>query len=176
MDYAKFNSDMARVKSIEDDGFHEDAQKHYQSLLNKTLDINQHATVLIGMASCFLRALDASSAIHALDEICSQGLDETVQAVICNVKANAFHELGEFEEAITAGQAAEKIAIKLGDSGLDVLGEALGRQGFAEAELGRLTEASKHFARASKLPIDESISKSISLYTSQYRLDDSRIH
>jgi tetratricopeptide (TPR) repeat protein len=170
MDYTEFNNAMAHVKSIEDDGIYAEAQKHYQSFLREKLDINQHATVSMGRASCFLRAFDADSAADVLDEICLKGLDETVQAVIYNVKANAFHELGNYEEAIAAGQKAEKIASKLGAGGLDVLGEALSRQGFAEAELGRLTEASEHLAMARRMPVDESISRSISLYTSQYHL------
>ncbi|NYF79890.1 tetratricopeptide repeat protein [Granulicella arctica] len=171
MDYGKFNDAMAHAKSIGDDGSYAEAQRHYQILLRKKLDINQYATVSIGRASCFLRAADADSAAKVLDEICLEGLDETVQAVIHNVKAHAFHELGNYEKAIAAGQNAQKIASKLGAGGLDVLGEALSRQGFAEAELGRLTEASEHLAMARRMPVDESISRSISLYTEQFHLN-----
>lgn len=170
MDYTEFNNAMARIKSLEDNGAFGEAEKHYRSLLKQNLDNNRHAVVSIGRASCFLRAFDADSAADVLNEVRLEGLDETVQAVIHNVRANIFHELGNYEEAIVAGENAEKIARNLGSSGLDILGEALSRQGFAEAELGRLAEASEHLAAASRMPVDESILKSISLYTTQFRL------
>jgi tetratricopeptide (TPR) repeat protein len=171
MEYREFNDSMARIKSIEDHGAYAEAQKHYQILLKEQLDANQYAIVLIGSATCFLRASDSESAGKVINELSLPTLDGTVQAVICNLRAQISHELGNYEEAIVAGQEAEKIARELGSDGLDVLGEALSRQGFAEAELGRLKEASEHLAIASKMPVERSILMSISLYTAQFHLN-----
>jgi hypothetical protein len=85
MDYRKFDAVMVRVKSIEDERRYAEAQKQYQSVLKEKLNIDQHAIVSVGRATCYLRASDADSAGDVLGEISLQGLDETVQTIIYNI-------------------------------------------------------------------------------------------
>ena len=170
MDDIQFSDALALIGSSKEHAAYDEAQKHYRALLKQGLTSNQRAVVSIGRATCFLRALDPDSAADIIEQVSLSGLDHTVQAVLLNVKANAYHHLERYEEAVSAGKEAETIARTLGPSGTDVLGEALSNQGFAEAELGRLTEASEHLAMARKLPIDDSLAQSILLYTEAFNL------
>lgn len=170
MDYNEFSRLLASTKALEASRSFEQAQAEYKNLLAHELDENQHASALVGSAVCFMWMSEPSEAVRALDDLQIEELDQTVQAVVCNVRAHAFHELGEYERAIIEAHFAETIARMSGKSDADVLGESLARQGFAEAELGRLATAAEHLSEARKLPIESSIARSVERYFAQFDL------
>jgi hypothetical protein len=114
---------------------------------------------------------EPSKAVRALTDLQIEELDQTVQAVVCNVRAQAFHELGEYERAIIEATFAETLARTVGKSDADVLGESLAREGFAEAELGRLSAAAEHLSEARELPINKSIAQPVESYFTRFDLE-----
>jgi tetratricopeptide (TPR) repeat protein len=171
MDYTEFSRHLASAEALEASRSFEQAQAGYRNLLANELDEDQRASALVGTAACFLWMSEPSKAVRALTDLQIEELDQTVQAVVCNVRAQAFHELGEYERAIIEATFAETLARTVGKSDADVLGESLARQGFAEAELGRLSAAAEHLSEAWELPINKSIAQPVESYFTRFDLE-----
>jgi hypothetical protein len=103
MDYNEFSKHLASAKALEASRSFEQAQAGYRNLLANELDENQRASAFVGSASCFLSMSEPSKAVRALADLQIAELDQTAQAVVCNLLQGGSERLSLVNRASCSG-------------------------------------------------------------------------
>jgi tetratricopeptide (TPR) repeat protein len=164
VDYSGLNPAIAEIKKLEEKGAFAEALSRYELLLTQGPDEAQRLIIASGKATTFVAMKEPRLALAVFEDVCFNGVDPSMAALVYNVKASALQQCELYNEALSDATHARGLAESASEIDPEIVGESIAMQGFALACLGQLKQAIELFDLAETMPLFTEVRASIQLF------------